>query len=443
MFKVLMIGWEYPPKITGGLGTACYNIAKALSDSGNEIYFVLPHLSGEEPKLQNIKMFDVEGSVVDFEEEERKILFQLQKESIYKSLSLQAFHPYESSREISLRETEPFTMEKVATLSETIRHSSNDESVKIQSGYTNNIINDIQLYARFNSILARKLDFEIIHCHDWMTFPAGVETARSTGKPLICHVHATEFDRSGERVNQQVYDLERAAFKEAAAIITVSNYTKRILMERYSVPEYKIYPIHNGVEFELDRNLLRKNKSTENQERLVLFLGRITFQKGPDYFVRAAKRVLEVADNVRFVMAGTGDMYARMIEMAADLGIGKYFHYTGFLSKEETRQLYSMADLYIMPSVSEPFGLSTLEAMSGGVPVILSKQSGVGEVVNNCIKVDFWDVEDMASKIVSVLSDRNLHATLRDGGLEEATNNSWSKTGKRIEEVYAKVINRK
>ncbi|EQA46651.1 glycosyltransferase, group 1 family protein [Leptospira broomii serovar Hurstbridge str. 5399] len=442
MFKVLMIGWEYPPKITGGLGTACYNIAKALSDSGNEIYFILPQISGEEPKLSNVKILDVESSVVKFEEEEKRILFKFQKESIYKTLSLQAFHPYESSREISLQDAEPITTEKTTILSETIRRSPGDESMKIQSGYTKNIINDIQLYARFNSILASKLDFDIIHCHDWMTFPAGVETARSTGKPLICHVHATEFDRSGDRVNQQVYDLERNAFKEAAAIITVSNYTKRILIERYSVPEYRIYPIHNGVEFELDRNLLRKDKAADNRERLVLFLGRITFQKGPDYFVRAAKKVLEVIDNVRFVMAGTGDMYARMIEMAADLGVGKYFHYTGFLSKEETRQLYSMADLYIMPSVSEPFGLSTLEAMSGGVPVILSKQSGVGEVVNHCIKVDFWDVDDMANKIVSVLSDRNLHATLRDGGLEEATKNSWSKTGTRIEEVYAKVLNR-
>ncbi|EQA36017.1 glycosyltransferase, group 1 family protein [Leptospira inadai serovar Lyme str. 10] len=441
MFKILMIGWEYPPKITGGLGTACYNIAKALSDSGNEIYFVLPQLSGEEPKLQNVKILDVEGTIVNFEEEERRILYKFQNESIYKALSLQAFHPYESSRDTSLQDSEPVTTKKATTLSETIRHTTGNESLKIQPGYTKNIINDIRLYARFNSLLAPKLAFDIIHCHDWMTFPAGVEAAKSTRKPLICHVHATEFDRSGERVNQQVYDLERNAFKEATAIITVSNYTKRILIERYSVPEYKIYPIHNGVEFELDRNLL-KNKTADNQERLVLFLGRITFQKGPDYFVRAAKKVLEVMDNVRFVMAGTGDMYARMIEMAADLGVGKYFHYTGFLSKEETRQLYSMADLYIMPSVSEPFGLSTLEAMGGGVPVILSKQSGVGEVVNHCIKVDFWDVDDMANKIASVLSDRNLHATLRDGGLEEATKNSWSKTGRRIEEVYANVLNR-
>ncbi|MBI3395416.1 MAG: glycosyltransferase family 4 protein, partial [Spirochaetia bacterium] len=248
------------------------------------------------------------------------------------------------------------------------------------------------------------------------------------------HVHATEFDRSGENVNAYIYDLERQAFHKATAVVTVSNYTRSILIERYGVDPSKITAVHNAIDFEIPEEVFEVRKPV--QEKIVLFLGRITFQKGPDYFVRAAKIVVEHAPNVRFVMVGTGDMYRRMIELAADLGIGKYFHYTGFLDRDQVRQMYAMSDLYVMPSVSEPFGISPLEAMMHGVPVIVSRQSGVSEVVANCIKVDFWNVEELAEKMIAVLTDAALSRTLSESGRSEASRLTWEDTARKLEIVY-------
>ncbi|MCB1140383.1 MAG: glycosyltransferase family 4 protein, partial [Leptospiraceae bacterium] len=257
-----------------------------------------------------------------------------------------------------------------------------------------------------------------------------------SGKPLVAHVHATEFDRSGIHGNRYVEDLERHTFHRANAIVTVSNYTRNIIINRYGVSPEKVHAVHNAVEIE--ETLVPVRRPFE--DKMVTFLGRITFQKGPDYFVRAARKVIDQNRNVRFVMVGTGDMYARMIELAADLGIGKYFHYTGFLKRDQIKQIYGMSDLYVIPSVSEPFGLTALEAMAQGVPVIVSRQSGVSEVIENAIKLDFWDVDAIAKAILDVIGNDELHSQMKHGGMEEVRRISWSNSAEKMEEVYRRVL---
>lgn len=436
MFRIFMIGWEYPPNITGGLGMACFGIARALSSLGDKITFLLPEIKGNEWQLPNVDLMDVKREIQSFNARELQELLTNSEKKTNGEYVTQSFGAYESSSYST--NTGMGSTSKLETKKEYTAEWFS--ALDIQSGYTNRIFQDIHRYAHFSYLQSKRMDIDVVHCHDWMTYPAGIAAADGSGKPLVCHVHATEFDRSGEKVNQYVYDMEREAFHRADAIVTVSNYTKEILKNRYSVPEHKIFPVHNGIDFEIEPDLLNGRKEKPIHDHIVLFMGRITFQKGPDYFVKAAKRVIEQVKNVRFVMAGTGDMYARMIELAADMGLGKYFHYTGFLKQDQIKRLYNMTDVYIMPSVSEPFGLSTLEAMAHGVPVIVSKQSGVSEVVENCIKVDFWNVDDLADRIIRVLQDKQLHSHLAENGSKEARQISWFKTGEKLQSLYSKLI---
>jgi len=259
------------------------------------------------------------------------------------------------------------------------------------------------------------------------------------GWPLVVHIHSTEFDRSGEQVNQEIYDIERAGFHAAKRIIAVSYLTKNILTSRYDVEADKIDVVYNAVEF----NEHRPNGSLpaiRHDEKIVLFLGRITMQKGPEYFLAAAKRVLDVLDNVRFIMAGSGDMIRRTIEMAAEMGIGHKVLFTGFLRGDDVARVFRMADLYVMPSVSEPFGIAPLEALSHDVPVLISKQSGVAEVLTHALKVDFWDVDEMANKIIAVLRHPPLHATLREHGGFEIRRFSWTDSARHCMNVYDRVL---
>ncbi|GAI04335.1 unnamed protein product, partial [marine sediment metagenome] len=249
--------------------------------------------------------------------------------------------------------------------------------------------------------LAENEQFDIVHAHDWMTYPAGIAVSAVSGKPLIVHVHSTEFDRSGENVNQTIYDIEREGMEWAAKVIAVSYFTSNIIISRYGISGEKVEVVYNGVE--RNGNWSLAGSGIGKDERIVLFLGRITMQKGPEYFLQAAKKVLDVMDNVKFVMAGAGDMMHRAVEMAAELGIGQKVLFTGFLHGEDVQKIYKMADLYVMPSVSEPFGIAPLEALDNDVPVIISKQSGVSEVLTHALKVDFWDVDEIANKIIAVL----------------------------------------
>ncbi|MCK5175261.1 MAG: glycosyltransferase family 4 protein, partial [Planctomycetes bacterium] len=296
-------------------------------------------------------------------------------------------------------------------------------------------------YAGSSVRLAMSEDFDVIHAHDWMTYPAGIAVAAVMGKPLIVHVHSTEFDRSGEHVNQMVYDIERQGFHAADKIIAVSHFTRNIIISRYGVSGEKIEVVYNGVDRSGNGNHNFNTKAgIASDEKIVLFLGRITMQKGPEYFLMAAKKVLEEVDNVKFVMAGSGDMMHRTIEMAAGMGIGQKVLFTGFLHGEDVQKVYEMADLYVMPSVSEPFGIAPLEALNHDVPVLISKQSGVAEVLTHVLKVDFWDVTEMANKIIAVLKYPPLQMTLREHGNFEVRKLRWVDAAHKCAKVYGDIM---
>ena len=303
--------------------------------------------------------------------------------------------------------------------------------------YSGDLLAQSEAYARFAVESCRERDFDVIHAHDWLTYPAGIALARVTGKPLVVHVHSTEFDRSGEHVNQAVYNIERRGMHAAVRVITVSMLTKNICANRYGVNPAKCEVVYNGVD--LDPKAVGIS-TIGRRDKIVLYFGRITMQKGPEYFVHAAKRVLEKMDDVKFVVAGSGDQAQSMIQLAAELGIGHKVLFTGFLRGKDIPRVFNMADLYVMPSVSEPFGIAPLEALGHRVPVLISRQSGVSEVLVNALKVDFWDVEDMANKIIAVLRHPPLQRTLTDHGFDEVRGITWDGAAKKCVGVYQHAI---
>jgi len=430
--KVLMLGWEFPPFISGGLGTACHGLTKAMSELGTEVLFVLPkpvasqfssHVKLMTPRSQ------LPGSIQYKLGEFERVTFR----TIDAGMS-----PYQSAaqyarrmRELGLR---PAGGEADPVFAPTALLSGGGGE-----HYAGDLFSEVQRYARLATQIAMEESFDVIHSHDWMTFPAGIAVASMTGKPLVVHVHSTEFDRSGEHVDQRIYDIERAGMHHADRVITVSYFTRKVIESRYGVPAEKIEVVYNAIDLNGKRNGL-KLQDIRRDEKIVLFLGRITMQKGPEYFLAAAKKVLDVMDNVRFIMAGSGDMIKRTIELAAEMGIGHKVLFTGFLRGEDVDRAFRMADLYVMPSVSEPFGIAPLEALCNDVPVIISKQSGVSEVLSHVLKVDFWDVNEMANKIIAVLRHPPLHSTLREHGSFEVRKLSWHDSAQRCVNVYRSVL---
>jgi glycosyltransferase involved in cell wall biosynthesis len=257
----------------------------------------------------------------------------------------------------------------------------------------------------------------------------------------VVHVHSTEFDRSGERVNQAVYDIEREGMHAADAVVAVSGRTRQMCVERYGVAPQKVSVVYNAVDPppEAGPDAAPEGR-IKTGDKVVLFLGRITMQKGPEYFLAAAKKVLEKIPDVKFVMAGAGDMVHRMVELAAGLGIGHRVLFTGFLSGEEVDRAFQRADLYVMPSVSEPFGITPLEALGHDVPVIISKQSGVSEVLSHVLKVDFWDIHELANKMIAVLRHGALHRLLRENGSQEVRRFSWLTAARQCVAVYRRAM---
>jgi glycosyltransferase involved in cell wall biosynthesis len=304
-------------------------------------------------------------------------------------------------------------------------------------GYGGDLLEQVRRYALLAVELSRHEQFDVVHAHDWMTYPAGLAVAAYSGKPLVVHVHSTEFDRSGEHVWQPVYDIERAGMHGAARVICVSHLTRGIVINRYGVPPEKVEVVYNAVDLPAGRDVALT--PIRRDEKIVLFLGRITMQKGPEYFLLAARKVLDRYKKVRFVIAGSGDMITRLIEMAADLGIGRHVTFTGFLRGHDVDRVFRMADLYVMPSVSEPFGIAPLEAMSRNVPVIISKQSGVSEVLTHVLKVDFWDIDEMANKILAVLRHPPLQRVLRQQGQIELQKFSWRDSAEQCRDIYKAV----
>ena len=286
-------------------------------------------------------------------------------------------------------------------------------------------------------MLAHRLDFDIIHSHDWLTYPAGAFAKQISGKPLVIHVHATDFDRSRGQVNPTVYGIEKRGMDTADHIITVSNLTRQTVIEKYHQDPRKVTTVHNAVE---PLPNVEKFTKTERKDKIVTFLGRITMQKGPEYFVEAAHRVLERTDNVRFVMAGSGDMMNAMIDLVANCGIADKFHFTGFLKGDAVYSMLAESDVYIMPSVSEPFGISPLEAMQVGTPSIISKQSGCAEILEHAIKIDYWDIDAMADAIYSIVKRPAMYTDLRVNGINEVNNIKWEYAGQKVREIYNKVL---
>lgn len=422
--RVLMFGWEYPPHISGGLGTACLGITQGLAERNVDILFVVPKAYGDEPFPRGM-LIGAEGTPHKLQQVPRKIgqLLQVNVPS-----KLQAY-PQASYR--GLYETEQKKSETEGTATHRGFHFS--------GGYGPNLLAEVAHYASVGGRIARDYDFDLIHSHDWPTFPAGIVAKKVTGKPLVVHVHATEYDRSGFNINKQVYAIEKMGIDEADRIICVSNLTKHKLINFYYADERKIEVVHNGVEH-FENALNDEEKIRITSEKVVSFLGRITYQKGPAFFVEAAKKVLDYVPNVRFVMAGDGDMLPAMVDRVAQHRMGDRFHFTGFLRGKEVATLFAQTDVFVMTSVSEPFGIVPLEAMQMNVPVVLSQQSGVSEVLKYAIKVDFWDIDSLADAIYGLITYPALHSFLSINGHIESLSLSWADAVRKIERCYQKVV---
>lgn len=394
--RVLMFGWELPPFNSGGLGVACYGLTKAMSKNA-DILFVLPRKVDINPDFlkllfaSNIKVTTIDSPLTPY-----------LTPSGYKKL-----------------------------LSEDI------------TVYGNSLFEEVFRYAEEAKKIASREDFDIIHAHDWLSFPAGIAAKEVSGKPLVVQLHSTEYDRCGGlNLNEGIYKIEKKGMEFADRVISVSNLTKSIISEHYGIKNSKIYTVHNRInadEYQEDiEDQVYKLKS--DGKKVVLFAGRITLQKGPDYFVSAAKRVLDFEKNIVFVMAGSGDMEYRMMQQAAEMGISDKFIFTGFLRGKELSRIFKMADVYVMPSISEPFGIVALESIVHGTPVILSKQSGVSEIVQNALKVDFWDTEEIANKIISVLRHPSLHSTLKSNSEQEVKSFTWDTAANACLDIYRGVV---
>lgn len=423
-----MFGWEFPPHIAGGLGTACYGLTRALAKQNVEVIFVVPKAFGDEDQrfVRVVNASDVE--IFRHDESNMDIWNKLSFIHIDSNMV-----PYVSPEEFATY-SEEYRKEGVSTTSFDWK-----ERYNFSGKYGANLMEEVARYAMVAAQVAKDLEgkFDVIHAHDWLTYYAGIAAKRVSGKPLIVHMHATEFDRSGENINQEVYNIERNGMSAADRVIAVSNLTRNIIINKYGIPASKVVTVHNAVRFagkeaeEIERHV---------DDKIVTFLGRITYQKGPDYFVEAAAKVLKKVTNIRFVMAGSGDMMNHVIRRVAKLGIADRFHFTGFLKGEEVHRMFMLSDVYVMPSVSEPFGISPLEAMRSNVPVIISKQSGVAEVLDHAIKVDYWDVDALADAIYGLVKYPALAIHSASKGLEEVTGLKWDDAATKVAKVYAAAI---
>ncbi len=415
-----MFGWEFPPHILGGLGTASYGLTKGMWECGDmEIDFVIPRPWGDEERsFANIigaSQVPVAWRDVSREYVEKRI-GNLMNPDLYFDLRSHIYADFN------------------------YLHTNDLGCIEFSGRYPDNLLEEINNYSICAGVIARTLSFDVIHSHDWLTYPAGIHAKKITGKPLVIHVHATDFDRSRGKVNPTVFGIELDGMHNADHIITVSNLTRQTVIDKYGIDPAKVTTVHNAVT-PLSEELLNV-QAQKPKEKVVTFLGRITMQKGPEYFVEAAAKVLKNNHNVRFVMAGSGDMMDKMIHLAAERGIADRFHFPGFQKGKQVYEMLKASDVYIMPSVSEPFGISPLEAMQMGVPSIISKQSGCAEILSNVIKTDYWDIDAMADAINSIVTYPAMYNQLREDGLNEVNQITWDKAGAKVIDIYNKVINK-
>ena len=431
-----MFGWEFPPHIAGGLGTACYGMTRGLARNDVEVIFVMPRASGDEDErfVKVVNASDVEArycssSIEGADDIMRKISFNHIDSNMV---------PYISPEEI---ETYREGYERTGKKFWEREGDSWTQRYTFSGKYGANLMEEVARYAVVAAEVARQLEgqFDVIHAHDWLTYFAGIAAKRVSGKPLVVHMHATSFDRSSsDNIDTRVYEIERAGMAAADRVIAVSNLTRNIVIEKYNIPAERVVTVHNAVRFaEMENEVPERGVD----DKIITFLGRITFQKGPDYFVEAAAKVLKRVPNVRFVMAGSGDMMNHVIRRVARLGIADRFHFTGFLKGDDVHKMFQLSDVYIMPSVSEPFGISPLEAMRANVPSIISKQSGVAEVLDYAVKVDYWDVDAMADAIYGFVMYPALSKMFAEKGLEEVTGLKWNNAAAKIKTIYEDAIN--
>ena len=416
--KALMFGWEFPPHILGGLGTASYGLTKGMWECGDmDITFVIPKPFGDEDKtfahIIGASQVPIAWRDVNRDYVEQRI-GRLMDPDLYFRLRDHIYADFNYMR-------------------------TNDLGALEFSGrYPDNLLEEINNYSIVAGVVARTLDFDIIHSHDWLTYPAGIHAKQVTGKPMVIHVHATEFDRSRGKPNPTVFGIEKDGMNHADHIITVSNHTRDIVINNYGVDPAKVTTVHNAVTTLTDEQ--KDVPEHKSKDKVITFLGRITMQKGPEYFVEAAAKVLKNNHNVRFVMAGSGDMMDKMIQLAAERGIADRFHFPGFQRGKQVYEMLKASDVYVMPSVSEPFGISPLEAMQMGCPSIISKQSGCAEILDNVIKTDYWDIDAMADAMNSIITYPAMYEQLRQDGLEEVNKITWDKAGQKVIDIYKRYV---
>ncbi len=402
--KILMLGWEFPPYSWGGLGTACSGLVKSLTQNNIKVDLVLPY--SHKTNIDNCNIVCAQTDLVKYDKYKKSYL----KRKIYNNL------------------------------------------------YTN-LPKKISYYTKSCSTIAKLNNFDLIHAHDWLTFKAAIKLKKISGKPLIVHVHSTEFDRKGEKnIKKNIFNIEKKGMQFADKVITVSAFEKKRIIKHYGIDPEKIEVVHNAIitskeeqtnyKINLDDfPFLKKiQKISEKQTKIILFLGRLTFQKGPEYFIQAAQKILNLQKenvhlgSVHFVVAGDGDMKYKLKKLSTKLGLGKNITFTGFLKKDEVDWILKIADIYVMPSVYEPFGIAPLEAMLNRTSVIISKNAGVGEIIKNCIKVDYFDTQKISLEIINLLEDNDLHKKLVTNGLAEVKQINWSTAAIKCINVYKKTL---
>ena len=426
-----MFGWEFPPHIAGGLGTACYGMTRGLARNGVEVVFVMPRAYGDEDQrfVRVVNASDVETIGTRDHEFSEELLEKVSFIHIDSNML-----PYISPEEYAAYHDEFVRSGRTHEWTDVWK-----QRYTFSGKYGANLMEEVARYAMVAAQVAKDLEgqFDVIHAHDWLTYFAGIAAKRVSGKPLVVHMHAMEFDRSGENINRRVYAIEKAGMQAADRVIAVSELTRRIVIGKYGIPADKVVTVHNAVRFGESEEAAPERAV---KDKVVTFLGRITYQKGPDYFVEAAAKVLQRVSDVRFVMAGSGDLMNHVVRRVAQLGIADRFHFTGFLKGGEVQRMFRLSDVYVMPSVSEPFGISPLEAMRSGVPVIISRQSGVAEVLDYAIKVNYWDVDALADAIYGLLTYPALGRMFASKGLEEVTGLKWTNAAAKIKTVYETVV---
>ncbi len=452
--KVLMLGWEYPPHISGGLGTACEGITTGLARHGVEVLFVVPHLFGGEDarhmtivnslgqtpeEVEALRAYGKRGAA---DGSGRKAVTKRTIPSLLQPyFTPESFKQYVKSLRRAARKSRASGV--LGQLAGQYPEAFDEEIDDIDVAenfrqYGWDIFSEVGKFAANVTATLSGEHFDVIHCHDWMTYPAGMALSEITGKPLVVHVHSLEYDRSGYGVNQQIHHIEGMGVHAAKGVVAVSYYTRNIVNQQHGVPLEKIFVVHNGVYSKEAVHTYRAHKNLHS--KIVLFLGRITFQKGPDYFVEAAAKVIPHVPDVLFVMAGSGDMLQRCKDRVYELGIQQHFQFPGFLKGQEVEEMFSLADVYVMPSVSEPFGISALEAIKFDTPVIISRQSGVSEVLSHALKVDFWDVDRQADLLINALLHDELRADMVAMAREELKRQHWDAAAVKLKEVYGKMM---